>query len=142
MEVVVGVYNINSASKMLEFAKIAYGFGVKRLVLAKVFGAAAQQIGDWFKLAFKMGGEVLVFNDIGDVVEVVKPDVVFALTRPDKDTRPVEKVEGRVLLLVHGADLSFSPRELPPGAVLSHAVNRDIGSLGQLAVALYKLLSL
>jgi len=142
VEVVVGVYNINSASKMLEFAKITYGFGVKRLVLAKVFGAAAQQIGDLFKLAFKMGGEVLVFNDISDVVEVVKPDVVFALTRPDKDTRPVEKVEGRVLLLVHGADLSFSPRELPPGAVLSHAVNRDIGSLGQLAVALYRLLSL
>jgi hypothetical protein len=64
MELVVAIYNISSVPKMLELAKIAYGFGVRRLVLIKVFGAAAQQIGDLFKLAFKMGGEVLVFNDV------------------------------------------------------------------------------
>jgi len=140
VELVVAVYNISSVPKMLELAKITYGFGVKRFVLVKVFGAAAQQIGDLFKLAFKMGGEVLVFNDINDAVEVLKPDVIYAIGRPEKDTKPVEKVDKRVMLLIHGADLSFSPRELPPGAVLSHAVNRDVGSAGQLAVALYRLL--
>jgi len=140
MELVVAVYNISSVPKMLELAKITYGFGVRRLALIKVFGAAAQQIGDLFKLAFKMGGEVLVFNDINDAVEVLKPDVIYAIGRPDEDTKPVEKVDKKVMLLIHGADLAFSPRELPPGAVLSHAVHRDIGSAGQLAVALYKLL--
>jgi len=140
MELVVAVYNISSVPKMLELAKITYGFGVRRLALVKVFGAAAQQIGDLFKLAFKMGGEVLVFNDINDAVEVLKPDVIYAIGRPDKDTKPVEKVDKKVMLLIHGADLTFSPRELPPGAVLSYAVHRDIGSAGQLAVALYKLL--
>lgn len=139
MDIVVAVYNISSVPKMLEMAKIAYGFGVKRYVLVKVFGAAAQQIGDLFKLAFKMGGEVLVFNDLTDAVEVLKPDVIYALTRPDKDTRPVEKAGGRVMILTHGSDLSFSPREVPPGTILAHAVDRDIGSTGQLAVALYKL---
>ncbi|MFN7105164.1 MAG: RecB-family nuclease [Pyrobaculum sp.] len=138
MELVVAVYNISSVPKMLEFAKVAYGFGVRRLALIKVFGAAAQQIGDLFKHAFKMGGEVLVFNDLPDAVEVLKPDVVCALSKPD-GTRAVERVEGKMLLLVHGADLSFSPRELPQGALLCHAVSRDIGSVGQLAVALYRL---
>ncbi|MEZ0319343.1 MAG: RecB-family nuclease [Pyrobaculum sp.] len=141
MDLTVAVYSINSVPKMLEMAKIAYGFGVKRFVLIRVFGAAAQQIGDLFKLSFKMGGEVLVFNDVQDAVEVLRPDVVYALTRPDnKDARPIEKAEGKVLLLVHGADLSFSQKELPQGAVLVYAVPRDIGSTGQLAVALYKLL--
>jgi RecB-family nuclease len=140
MELVVAVYNISSVPKMLELAKITYGFGVRRLALIKVFGAAAQQIGDLFKLAFKMGGEVLVFNDINDAVEVLKPDVIYAIGRPDEDTKPVEKVDKKVMLLIHGADLAFSPRELPPGVVLSHAVHRDVGSAGQLAVALYKLL--
>lgn len=55
MEIAVAVYNISSVPKMLELAKVTFGFGVKRLVLIKVFGAAAQQIGDLFKLAFKMG---------------------------------------------------------------------------------------
>jgi SpoU rRNA methylase family enzyme len=114
MELVVAVYNISSVPKMLELAKITYGFGVRRLALVKVFGAAAQQIGDLFKLAFKMGGEVLVFNDINDAVEVLKPDVIYAIGRPDKDTKPVEKVDKKVMLLIHGADLAFSPRELPP----------------------------
>ena len=140
MDLTVAVYNVNSVPKMLEMAKIVYGFGLKRFVLIRVFGAAAQQIGDLFKLSFKMGGEVLVFNDVQDAVDVLKPDVVYALTRPDRDARPIEKTEGRVFLLVHGADLSFSQRELPQGASLVYAVPRDIGSTGQLAVALYKLL--
>jgi len=139
VEIVVAVYNINSASRMLEFARVCYGFGVRRLVLIKVFGAAAQQIGDLFKLAFKMGGEVLVFNTINDAVEALRPDAIYALGKPDRDTRPIERARGRVMLLVHGTDLSFSPRELPPGALLCHAVQRDIGSVGQLAIALYKL---
>ncbi len=140
MELAVGVYNISSVPKMLELAKITYGFGVRRFVLVKVFGAAAQQIGDLFKLAFKTGGEVLVFNDISDAVEVLKPDVVCALSKPD-GTRAVEWVGGKMLLLTHGADLSFSPRELPQGALLCHGVARDVGSVGQLAIALYRLLS-
>lgn len=133
-------YNISSVPKMLELAKVTYGFGLKRFILIKVFGAAAQQIGDLFKLAFKMGGEVLVFNDIADAVDILKPDVIYALGRPDRDTKPIEKVDGKIMLLVHGADLSFSPRELPPGAIMSHAVAKDIGSTGQLAIALYRLL--
>jgi SpoU rRNA methylase family enzyme len=140
MELVVAVYNISSVPKMLELAKITYGFGVRRFALIKVFGAAAKQIGVLFKLAIMMVGEVLVFNDVKDAVEVLRPDVVYALVRPDRDTKPVERAGGRVMLLVHGSDLVFSPRELPPNAVLSHAVEKDIGSAGQLAVALYKLL--
>jgi SpoU rRNA methylase family enzyme len=140
MELVVAIYNISSVPKMLELAKIAYGFGVRRLVLIKVFGAAAQQIGDLFKLAFKMGGEVLVFNDVNDAVEVLKPEVVYAIGKPDKDAKPVEKVDKRIMLLIHGSDLAFSPRELPPSSILSYAVNKDVGSAGQLAVALYRLL--
>ncbi|AAL64681.1 RecB-family nuclease [Pyrobaculum aerophilum] len=140
MELIVAIYNISSVPKMLEIAKITYGFGVRRLALIKVFGAAAQQIGDLFKLAFKMGGEVLVFNDINDAVDVLRPDVIFALGKPEKDARPIEKVEGRVMILVHGADLAFSPRELPQNAVMSYAVKKDVGSTGHLAIALYKLL--
>lgn len=138
MDIVVAAYNVSSVPKMLELAKITYGFGIRRFALIKVFGAAAQQIGDLFKLAFKLGGEVLVFNDINDAVEVLKPDVVYALG--SKGAKPVERAEGRLLLLVHGADLPFSPRELPPSAVAVYAVEKDIGSAGQLAIALYKLL--
>ncbi|MEM0479334.1 MAG: RecB-family nuclease [Pyrobaculum sp.] len=140
MEIAVAVYNISSVPKMLELAKVTFGFGVKRLVLIKVFGAAAQQIGDLFKLAFKMGGEVLVFNDLNDAVELLKPDVVYLLDKPRKEAKLVEKIDGKILIVVHGADLSFSPREMPEGATVVYSVEKDVGSIGQLAVALYKLL--
>lgn len=141
MEITVAVYNIGSVPKMLEFARLTYGFGVRRLVLAKVFGAAAQQIGDVFKLAFRVGGQVIVLNDLNEAVELLKPEAVYALTRPDAEVRPLPTpLDGHVMLVAHGADLAFSPRELPPQAVLTYAVDRDVGAIGQLAVALVRLL--
>lgn len=139
MELYVVVYNISSASKMLEFAKLTYGFGLRKLVLAKIFGAAAQQIGDLFKLAFKMGKEVLVLNDLFDVIDVLRPDAILALSKPDVAEPLVVPDASRLALIVHGSDFSFSQKELPQGAKVVYAVDRDIGSLGQLAIALYTL---
>ncbi|CCC82420.1 RecB-family nuclease [Thermoproteus tenax] len=140
MDLAVAVYNVSSLPRLMEMAKVAYGFGVKRLVGARVFGSAAQQIGDLFKYALKVGGEVLIFNDLRDAYEALRPDVVIALTRPEKGVEPLgEPPQGRTLLVVSGTDLPITPRELPQGAKLAYAVDADIGSVGQLAVALYKL---
>lgn len=129
---------MSSVPKMLEFARLVYGFGIRRLVLAKVFGAAAQQIGDLFKLAFKAGGQVLVFNGLDEAVELLRPDAVYAVTKPESGAKPLDGLQGRhVMLVVHGSDLAFSQKELPPQAVPIYGVDRDIGSLGQLAVILY-----
>lgn len=140
MDITVAVYNISSLPRLMEFARVTYGFGVKRLAAVRVFGSAAQQIGDLFKYAFKMGGEVLVLNDLRDLEEVLRPDTIIALTRADKGVEPLDKPpEGRVVIVVSGSDLPLTQRELPQGARLTYAVEEDIGSVGQLAVALYRL---
>jgi len=136
----VAVYNISSLPRLMEFARVTYGFGVKRLAAVRVFGSAAQQIGDLFKLAFKIGGEVLVFNDLRDLNEALRPDLVIGLTRRGEGVEPLTGLpEGHVVIVVSGSDLPITQRELPPGARLAYAVEEDVGSLGQLAVALYRL---
>lgn len=140
MDLTVAVYNISSLPRLMEFARVTYGFGVKRLAAVRVFGSAAQQIGDLFKLAFKIGGEVLVFNDLRDLNEALKPDLVIGLTRRGEGVEPLTGLpEGHVVIVVSGSDLPITQRELPPGAKLAYAVEEDVGSLGQLAVALYRL---
>ncbi len=140
MDLTVAVYNISSLPRLMEFARVTYGFGVKRLAAVRVFGSAAQQIGDLFKLAFKMGGEVLVFNDLRDLNEALRPDLVIGLTRRGEGVEPLTGLpEGHVVIVVSGSDLPITQRELPPGAKLAYAVEEDVGSLGQLAVALYRL---
>lgn len=140
MDLTVAVYNISSLPRLMEFARVTYGFGVKRLAAVRVFGSAAQQIGDLFKLAFKIGGEVLVFNDLRDLNEALRPDLVIGLTRRGEGVEPLTGLpEGRVVIVVSGSDLPITQRELPPGAKLAYAVEEDVGSLGQLAVALYRL---
>jgi SpoU rRNA methylase family enzyme len=140
VDLTVAVYNISSLPRLMEFARVTYGFGVKRLAAVRVFGSAAQQIGDLFKLAFKIGGEVLVFNDLRDLNEALKPDLVIGLTRRGEGVEPLTGLpEGHVVIVVSGSDLPITQRELPPGAKLAYAVEEDVGSLGQLAVALYRL---
>ncbi|KUO88442.1 MAG: RecB-family nuclease [Thermoproteus sp.] len=140
MDLTVAVYNISSLPRLMEFARVTYGFGVKRLAAVRVFGSAAQQIGDLFKLAFKIGGEVLVFNDLRDLNEALRPDLVIGLTRRGEGVEPLTGLpEGHVVIVVSGSDLPITQRELPPGAKLAYAVEEDVGSLGQLAVALYRL---
>lgn len=137
-EIIVVVYNISSLPRLIEFAKVAYGFGVRRLAVARVFGSAAQQIGDLFKLAFKMGGEVLVFNDLKDAYELLRPDSTLVLSRPEKGVEPLGQLpNGRIALVVSGSDLPITAKELPPGARQVYAVEEDVGSLGHLAIALY-----
>jgi SpoU rRNA methylase family enzyme len=140
VDLTVAVYNISSLPRLMEFARVTYGFGVKRFAAVRVFGSAAQQIGDLFKLAFKIGGEVLVFNDLRDLNEALRPDLVIGLTRRGEGVEPLTGLpEGHVVIVVSGSDLPITQRELPPGAKLAYAVEEDVGSLGQLAVALYRL---
>lgn len=140
MDVTVAVYNISSLPRLMEFARVTYGFGIKRLAAVRVFGSAAQQIGDLFKYAFKVGGEVLVFNDLKDLVEALRPDLVVALTKADKGVEPLGDLpDGRIVIVVSGSDLPITQRELPQGAKLVYAVEDDIGSVGQLVIALYRL---
>ncbi|AEA13155.1 hypothetical protein TUZN_1689 [Thermoproteus uzoniensis 768-20] len=140
MDVTVAVYNISSLPRLMEFARVTYGFGVRRLAAVRVFGSAAQQIGDLFKLAFKVGGEVLVFNDLKDLNEALRPDLVVGLTKRGEGVEPLADLpDGRVVIVVSGSDLPITQRELPPGAKLAYAVEEDVGSVGQLAIALYRL---
>lgn len=134
------IHNVSSVHKLVEFAKIVYGFGFKTMIATRVHGAAAQQgIAEVMKLAVKHGNNFVVLADVRDAVEVFGPDKLVYITEPSRDTKPIEEVDlsGRVLLIVNGLDLPFSKHEVLPGSELVHIVDRNIGSLGSLAIALY-----
>jgi len=134
------IHNVSSVHKLVEFARIAYGFGLRTLIATRVHGAAAQQgIAEVMKYAVRQGNSFIVLPDIKDAVEVIGPDKVVYLTKFDKDTKPIWEVDlgGKSLLVVNGIDMPFLKHEILPGSTLAHVIDRDIGSLGFLSIALY-----
>ena len=143
MELVVAIYNISSPARLSEMVRTAIGFGVRNIFLVRVFGSAAQQLGDVFKLALREGRGIAVLSDIPDLLEVVKPDTALFLGKPgDGEPLNAGQVGNRTLLVVNGSDLPFTRREVGDRGRLVYAIDRDVGPVAHLGIALMKLMGL
>ncbi len=82
-DLIVVVNNVSSITRMLDFVRMVYGFGVKNLVLTRVYGAAAQQGvgGEAFKIAVRHSASLLVLPDALDAINLLAPDRVVVLRR-------------------------------------------------------------
>lgn len=140
MELFVVIDNISSVSRIIEFAKVVYGFGIKNLIFTHVYGSAAQQgIPEVFKLALKYSTSLIILSTLKDALELVRPDHVIAIRRPSlkaKDIRDLTGIEGKVAVIVDGSDQDIKV-EWP--SVHDITTGYDIGNVGQLAITLYLL---
>ncbi|ABW01493.1 RecB-family nuclease [Caldivirga maquilingensis] len=142
-ELIVLIDNVSSVARVVEFAKVAYGFGVKNLVLTHVYGSAAQQgVPEAFKIALKYSSSLVVLPTIKDAVDLFKPDNILVIRRPGPQVKPLTEfmnINGRVMLAVDGSDQDIRIEGSNVNYVTS--ITRDVGNLGQLAIALCLLMS-
>ncbi len=141
-EVIPVIHNISSVPKMVEYARVAIGYGFNTIVYSRVFGAAAQQgIGEVFKMALRHNASIVVLPDINDVVDLLKPDTVLFVSRPHRGSTlfTADLVKGRTMIVVNGSDLPFVEEEVRRRGLLVHVEDADIGSLGQFVLLLNNL---
>ena len=137
MEVYVVVDNTSSIARVVEFAKVTYGFGIKNLVLTHVYGSAAQQgVPEAFKVALRYSANLIILSTIKDALSVLNPSHVIVLRRPGPQVRHISelKPEGRVVVIVDGSDQDIKVDA--PNVAYAYAVDGDVGGIAQLAVAL------
>ncbi len=138
------MHHVMSAHRLIDFARIVYGFGFKNLVITKVSGSAAQQgVPEVFRLSMKYGSSLVVLPDLKDVVELVKPDKIYFLSQDGSKTMSelLEELSSscnRVALVASGLDVSFTPKELELGESVK-VLNKSLGGIGLMTVALYEL---
>ncbi|KUO82971.1 MAG: hypothetical protein AT709_04365 [Caldivirga sp. MG_3] len=141
-ELIVLVDNTSSVARVVEFAKVVYGFGVKNLVLTHVYGSAAQQgIPEAFKISLKYSSSLIILPTIRDALDLFKPDHVLVIRRPSPQVKPLTdfiNIDGRVMLAVDGSDQDIRVE----GSNVSYVapVKYDIGNIGQLTLALCTLM--
>ncbi|GEM_PF-497910 len=138
------IYNISSSHKLLEYTRIVHGFGIKNIVIAKAIGSASQLgIPELFKLALRHNLSVIVLNDLNEVKEYLRIDKLYFLSNKCRsEIDPLlndVKLNFKIGLVVHGSDLSFTPKELELGKELC-VIDRDVSSIALLVITLYELL--
>ncbi len=138
-EVIPVIHNVSSVPKMLEYARIAIGYGFKTVAYSRVFGAAAQQgIGEVFKMSLRHNASIIILPDISDVMDLLRPDTALFISRPGKGSVrfSADLVKGRTIIVVNGSDLPFVEEEVRGRGLLVHVEDVDIGSLGQFVLLL------
>lgn len=110
-DVIFLVNDISSAQRLVDLARVVYGFGVKYFVATKVYGAAASSgVPEVTRLALKQGKSFSVLSSVKDAVEVFSPDKVVVISK-DYGTEVdlpdyLRRLSGKILFVVSGIDVS------------------------------------
>ncbi|AFZ70954.1 RecB-family nuclease [Caldisphaera lagunensis DSM 15908] len=136
------IHNVSSVQKLIDMAKLSFGFGYKMIIISKAYGSAAQNgIAEVFKIALKEGKGVVVLPDLKDALELYNPKKVILI---DKDNAKEEidivnpPVNNETLIVFNGSDSSFSPNELTLGEpYYIKGIKSRIGSVAEAALILY-----
>ncbi len=142
------IHNVHSVIRLVEAARIVYGMGIKNFVITRAIGAAAQEgVPEVYKLAIRCKGNLIFLKDLDDLVETLKPVKMYLFVPPQHakeefdPSKVIERLsEGNVMLVFGGAEPGLSKRDLERGTPVCLNTPGDVGTLGSLAICLYKLL--
>ncbi|NON62135.1 RecB-family nuclease, partial [Acidianus sp. RZ1] len=135
--VLIGLHNVTSSQRLVEFVKTAFSFNIKSIVITRVSGTAAQSgIPEIGKIAFKEGKSLIILPDLKDAIEVIRPDSIFLISQSAEMEFNLKNIENKSLIYIvfSGSEGGFSRieqsmgtltkiprlnREIPPVALLS-----------------------
>ncbi|TFF89183.1 MAG: hypothetical protein EU549_01465 [Promethearchaeota archaeon] len=140
------LHNVSSVRIVIEFTRIALGFDIKNLIVSKAEGSAAMTgVPTAQRAVYKKGANnIFYFNDLTDVIELIKPDSMFFIV-PSKYTKnkfDANKINNlleensKVLIAFNGHKSSFPKREMDLGEPTALELPSYIGPLGSLAIIL------
>jgi SpoU rRNA methylase family enzyme len=145
--IIVGLHNITSSQRLIDFAKIVFNLGVEKLVVTKVSGTAAQVgIPEVGKLAFKLNKSLLILPDLKDSIELLKPSSVYLVSSSARDEINIEDIRNKkdsnqILIVFSGIESGFTKIEQSLGNYVKiPKLLGDLGPEAEVAILLYTLL--
>ncbi len=146
MRVIPVLHNTSSVQRLLDFARLVAGLGLGELVVTKAYGAAAQHgLGELGRLAYKNNMNLVILPDLGDAIDLLKPENVLIVTRRGEpeafDPLAPPHLEGRILVAFNGGDPDFGEAEIGMGKpIYPPGVQGRLGPAAEAALVLYPLL--
>ncbi|WP_157665993.1 RecB-family nuclease [Methanopyrus sp. KOL6] len=147
--VTVVYHNVHSPRKVEEIARTVAGFGVKRFVISRALGSAAQEgVPKAQKICLEAGIELLFFRDLKEALEVLSPDVTYMAedaehggAKPLDFDAVAEGIREKEVCFVFGsARPGLTKQELELGDEAVYVgTERNVGEVGAVAILLHEL---
>ncbi|AEB96129.1 MAG: RecB-family nuclease [Metallosphaera sp.] len=139
MEIVVGLHNVTSSQRLLDFAKLAFSLNIKKLLITKVGGTAAQAgIPDVGRLALKYNKSLIILPDLKDAVELFSPSKIYLFSPyAEKEIEP-GSIQENSILIFPGIENGFTKIEQSLGEhVTLRSMKIDVGPIPYASAILY-----
>lgn len=139
------LHNVFSQTVVRNFASTALALGCKTVAISRAHGAAAMSgVPAAQKVALKADGSLLFLRDLGDVIEILSPDVVylaisdrFASQQLDFATISTQVSEKKVVIVFGGSTPGLTRKELDMGQpVYVRQTNGPLNAVAELAIVL------
>lgn len=144
MNFVIGLHNVTSSQRLIDFARVVFNFDIKYLVITKASGTAAQVgIPEISKLAFKNNRSIIILPDLKDAVELLKPKETFLVSYnqgkefPNDILKDINKDESYYFVF-SGIESGFTKLEQSLGTTVKISnISSDIGPAAMASIFLY-----
>ncbi|AWR99463.1 RecB-family nuclease [Metallosphaera hakonensis] len=139
MDISVVLHNVTSSQRLVDFAKLVFGLNVKRFVVTKVSGTAAQAgIPDVGRLALKNNKSLIVLPDLKDAVELLAPKKVYLFSPFAQVEIESSDIQGESMIVFAGIENGFTKIEQSLGDhVTLKSMKVDAGPVAYASAVLY-----
>ena len=150
-EVILVIYDVSSAQRLIDTARLAYGMGLRQVVAVKVYGAAASSgVPEVNRLALKLGHGFAVLPSLRDFVELYQPRRIVVVSREYGEPVEAKEIaaklhaeEGVSALILGGIDPAPGKEAASIGeALYLRGAETRLGPVAEAAIILHELLKL
>jgi len=140
------LHNVSSVQRVVDMARLVYALGFDLLVVTKAYGGAAQSgVPEAMRIALKEGKSLVVLPDLGDAIELMKPERVVAVTPRSPDaliSSPGDferLLGGKTMIVFSGGEPDFTASELSNATsrVYVDGVKGKLGPVAEASIILY-----
>jgi SpoU rRNA methylase family enzyme len=141
------LYDVSSAQRLIDTARLAYALGFNQVVAVKAYGAAASSgVPEVNRLALRMGKGFAVLPSLRDMVEIYKPEKIIVVTRDYGEPLEASEIAKR-LAAASSAALVLGGIDPAPGKeaasigepVYLAGTESRLGPVAEAAIILYEL---
>ncbi|AWR97254.1 exonuclease [Acidianus sulfidivorans JP7] len=144
MDIIVGLHNITSSQRLIDFARVIFNFDIKYFVITKVSGTAAQVgIPEISKLAFKNNKSIVILPDLKDAIDLLKPSKTILISHNQGQDFAFSDIINKdsnetYYFVFSGIESGFSKLEQALGTTVKlSSIKSDIGPTALASIFLY-----
>lgn len=138
--IVLGIYNVASVQRLLDFIKTIYAFDIGIPAIIKPTGAAAQVgVPEAHRLSYKYDKPLIVLPELPDLREILRIDTIYFLSKHGEEISIRNILSNNdMAIIVQGSNGEFTKAELQYGIPLKiTGIPHDLPSHIKIAILLY-----